>query len=49
MQLLFFLSEKISQKKERKAKKKERKRVTPGWTDISGLVPASFLSRNPKF
>ena len=33
-----FLSEKKSQKK-------DKKRVTPRWTDISGPGPVSFLSR----
>ena len=27
-------------------KKKDKKRVTPGWSDISGPVPVSFLSRS---
>ena len=39
MQLHGFLSEKMSQKK-------YKKRVTPGWTDISGPGPISFLFRN---
>ena len=33
-------------KNETKKNKKERKRVTPGWTDISGPVHVSFLSRS---
>ena len=32
-----FLSKKMSQEK------KEKKRVTPGWIDISGPGPVSFL------
>ena len=42
MQLHGFLSEKIS-------KKKDRKRVTPGWTDISGPGPVSFSSRSSMY
>ena len=34
-------------KKERKEKK--RKKVTPGWSDISGPGPVSFLSRNSMY
>ena len=41
MQLHGFLSEKMSQKRERKERKE---RVTPGWTDISGPGSVSFLS-----
>ena len=40
MQLHGFLSEKMSQKK-------ERKKVTPGWTDTSGPGPVSFYSEVP--
>ena len=40
MQLHGFLSEKNSH-----TKNKDRKRVTPGWTDISDPFPVSFLSR----
>ena len=29
-----------------KKKEKKRKKVTPGWTDISGPDPVSFLSRS---
>ena len=43
MQLHGFLSEKMSQKK------KKTKRVTPGWTDISGPGPVSFLSRSSMY
>ena len=32
--------------KKKKNKKKDKKRVTPGWTDISGPGPVSFLSRS---
>ena len=32
-----------------KKKKKERKKVTPGWTDISGPGPVSFLSRSSMY
>ena len=39
MQLHGFLSEKMSQKKKRK----------PGWTDISGPGPVSFLSRSSMY
>ena len=42
MQLHGFLSEKMSQKK-------DKKRVTPGWTDISGPGPVSFLSRSSMY
>ena len=41
MQLHGFLSEKMSQKKN-----KDKKRVTPAWTDNSGPGPVSFLSRS---
>ena len=34
-------------KKERKEKK--RTKVTPGWNDISGPGPVSFLSRNSMY
>ena len=44
MQLHGFLSEKMSQKK-----RKDKKRVTPGWTDISGPGPVSFLSRSSMY
>ena len=30
-------------------KKKDKKRVTPGWTDISGPGPVSFLSRSSMY
>ena len=30
-------------------KKKERKKVTPGWTDISDPGPVSFLSRSSMY
>ena len=30
-------------------KKRERKRVPPGWTDISGLGPLCFLSRSSMY
>ena len=33
-------------RKEKKERKKERERVTPGWTDISGPGPVNFLSRS---
>ena len=46
MQLHGFLSEKVSQKKE---KKKDRKEVTPGWTDISDPGPFSFLYRSSMY
>ena len=39
-----FLSEKMSQKKG-----KDKKRVTPAWTDISGPGPVSFLSRSSMY
>ena len=42
MQLHGFLSEKNSQKK-------RKKRLTPGWTDISGPDPVSFLSRSSMY
>ena len=42
MQLHGFLSEKMSQKK-------DKKRVTPGWTDISGPGPVIFLSRTSMY
>ena len=42
MQLHGFLSEKMSQKK-------DKKRVTPGWNKISGPGPVSFLSRNSMY
>ena len=29
--------------------KKDKKRVTPGWTDISGPVLVSFLSRSSMY
>ena len=29
--------------------KKDKKRVTPGWTDISGPGPVSFLSRSSMY
>ena len=38
MQFPGFLSEKMSQKK-------ENKRVTPGWTDISGPDPVIFYPK----
>ena len=44
MQLHGFLSEKCHNKK-----KKERKRVTPEWTDISGPFADSFLSRSSMY
>ena len=31
------------------AKKKHKKRVAPGWTDISGPDPVSFLSRSSMY
>ena len=37
------------QKKCHKKKKKERMRVTPGWTDVSGPGPVSFLSRSSMY
>ena len=39
------ISIKKNKDKKKKARNKERKqeRVTPGWTDISGPAPASFL------
>ena len=40
-----FSVRKMSQKKERKKKRKERQ-VIPGWIDISDQGPVSFLSRN---
>ena len=56
MQLRGFLSEKNVTKKQKQKKAKQnktttksRKRVTPGWTDISGPVPVSFLSRNSMY
>ena len=42
MQLHDFLSEKVSQKKDRKS-------VTPGWTDISGSGPVIFLSKSSMY
>ena len=39
---------KMSQKK-RKKRKKEWKKVTPGWTDISGPGSVSFLSRSSMY
>ena len=30
-------------------KKKERKKVAPGWTDISGPGSVSFFSRSPMY
>ena len=30
-------------------KKKKKKKVTPGWTDISGPGPVSFLSRSSMY
>ena len=32
-----------------KKKEKKRKKVTPGWTDISGPGPVSFLSRSSMY
>ena len=31
------------------AKKKDKKRVAPGWTDISGPDPVNFLSRSSMY
>ena len=45
MQLHCFLSEKISEKK----KKKDKNRVTPGWSNMSGPGPVSFLSRSSMY
>ena len=42
MQLHGFLSEKMLQNE-------DRKRVTPGWIDISDPGPVSFLSRNSMY
>ena len=44
MQLHGFLAEKISH-----TKKEDKKKVTPGWTDISGPGPVSFLSRTSMY
>ena len=33
----------------KKKKTKNKKRVTPGWTDISGPGPISFLSRSSMY
>ena len=46
MQFHGFLAEKMSRKKK---KTKNKKRVTPGWTDISGPGPISFLSRSSMY
>ena len=48
MQFHRFLSEKMLQKKKEK-KNKQTKRVTPGWSDISGPGPVSFLSRSSMY
>ena len=45
MQLHGFLSEKNVTKKE----EKKIMKVTPGWTDISGPGPVSFLSRSSMY
>ena len=34
---------------QKKRKEKERKKETPGWTDISGPAPVSFLSRSSMY
>ena len=34
---------------EKNVTKKDRKRVKPGWIDISGSGPVSFLSRSPMY
>ena len=52
MQLHGFLSEKIvtnKNKRNEKKLKKDRGRVTPGWTDISVPGPVSFLSRSSMY
>ena len=36
-------------KKKRKRKDKEKERAVPGWTDISGQCPASFLYRSSMY
>ena len=46
MQFHGFLAEKMSRKKKQT---KNKKRVTPGWTDISGPGPISFLSRSSMY
>ena len=38
-----------TKKEKNKCKKKKRKKVTPGWTDISGPGPVSFLSRSSMY
>ena len=35
--------------KKKRKEKKERKKATPGWTDISGPGPVSFLSRSAMY
>ena len=46
MQFHGFLAEKMSRKKKQT---KNKKRVTPGWTDISGPGPISFLPRSSMY
>ena len=42
----FSVRKNVTKKKKKKTK---RKKVTPGWTDISGPGPVSFLSRSSMY
>ena len=44
-----FSGRKTVTKKKNEKKKTKRKKVTPGWTDISGPGPVSFLSRSSMY
>ena len=44
-----YVASRFSVRKNVTKKRKERKKVTPGWTDISGPGPVSFLSRSSMY
>ena len=44
-----YAASRLSVRKNVTHTKKDRKRVAPGWTDISGPVPGSFLSRSSMY